>query len=148
MTECPICNKPKNDNGKGHLCFDQKEKYLCDQHKYDLQRTDMDRVIDVCREKAEIFKCTICEGLLTKPRTCYHCKAAFCTYCITNKLFEKDCCPNCFRQSPEIGKMPKNMLKAMRDIKVKCSVGGRGCDEEVSILDMAQHRINECKNMC
>ena len=50
MTECPICNKPKNNSGKGHICFDPKEKYLCDQHKYDLQRIDMDRVIEACRE--------------------------------------------------------------------------------------------------
>ena len=104
----------------------------------------MNRVIDSCRVYAELFKCTICDGLLTKPRTCQSCKAAFCTYCITNKLFEKDCCPKCFREKPEIGKLPKNIMKAMRKVKIRCCVDGRGCDDEISILDLTKHRLNDC----
>ena len=49
-------------------------------------------------------------------------------------------------------KMPKNLIHALNQIRVKCKVDdgleSRGCDEEVKFGDFSNHRLNLCTEKC
>ena len=69
---------------------------------------------------ASLFKCSICEDLLAKPKTCGNCRVNFCTSCIADHLHEFNRCPKCCTEKPTIVDFPHKLRYEIGRIKLVC----------------------------
>ena len=94
LWSCQICKitvSGTESEKENHLCYARKNQYansMCHQHCLMQYLMPFNMVQEGRQMKiAQMLKCSICEELLCKPKTCDSCKVNFCTRCISQKLF-------------------------------------------------------------
>ena len=90
---CEICSEAiiSNEQAGRHLCHAAKYKYaVCKQHHLELLYKIPFGQVKEGRQLAvaNLFKCSICDDLLAKPKTCGNCRVNFCTSCIADHLHD------------------------------------------------------------
>lgn len=105
---------------------------------------DPERIIADEYQVAKELLCTICQGLLWKPKSCGSCQHLFCSRCIRTWLqINPTACP--FRCSPyEERRSPPHIHSLLARLSIRCRNNVFGCTAILAYDALEQHETIEC----
>ena len=105
---------------------------------------DPERIINDQYHVAKELLCTICQGLLWKPKSCASCQHLFCNRCIRTWLqINPTSCP--FRCSPyEEKRSPPHIHSLLARLSIRCRNSTFGCTAILPYDALEQHETVEC----
>ena len=121
-----------------------------DEYQLELQFYVLRKVIDTANLEYEDsnwnvnLECGICRMPLLEPET-LHCDHTFCAECIRRALSIRFECPECRTAvRPEFSRPPRFVLNLLNEIKVRCPLRDRGCEQIMSRSDVSKHVMHHC----
>ena len=126
-------------------------RYCQDEHDMNIGGYNLMRIIDLSNlqyvdEWNNHLECGICLNPFVEPLTT-PCNHTFCKECLARAVLDRRECPKC--RSPRVHPVemifgPKVIENMVDDMKVRCPLRTRGCEQIISRSDVVDHVKHHC----